>query len=175
VKPLLTARLTLRLYVSTDFKALAAILSDAEVMKHVFMGRPFSDEETRQFLQRHFATTENDPFGLAILCERETSQVLGCAGIIPFDDLEVSDYEFGFLFGKFAWGKGFATEIARELVRHGLHDLGLQRLTATVHPANEASRRVLGKAGLHYMKDDEVPGRGLRQIFCTTQDRHVEA
>jgi [ribosomal protein S5]-alanine N-acetyltransferase len=47
-----------------------------------------------------------------------------------------------------AWGKGYATEGARALVRYGLDDLGLYRIVGVTHPDNAASQHVLVKAGL---------------------------
>ncbi len=46
------------------------------------------------------------------------------------------------------WGQGFATEIARELLRFGFEDLKLHRIEAGVASENRASARVLEKAGL---------------------------
>jgi len=47
-----------------------------------------------------------------------------------------------------AWGQGFATEGATELVRYGFDDLGVDRIIGVTHPDNRASQRVLMKAGL---------------------------
>jgi len=44
-----------------------------------------------------------------------------------------------------------ATEVARELVRYGFEDLGLQRIVAVTQPPNMASRNVLTKLGMKYL------------------------
>ncbi|OYO02508.1 GNAT family N-acetyltransferase [Enemella evansiae] len=43
---------------------------------------------------------------------------------------------------------GIATEVSRELIRIAFTELGLRRLTAGCFADNQASRRVLEKAGL---------------------------
>lgn len=48
------------------------------------------------------------------------------------------------------WNHGYATEMARQLVDHGLHQVGLSEILAVVVPANHASLRVLQKAGFGY-------------------------
>ena len=56
--------------------------------------------------------------------------------------------EVGYSFNPEYWGKGYATEIATTLVRLGLEQLGLSAVVAITLPTNEASKRVLKKAGL---------------------------
>ena len=46
------------------------------------------------------------------------------------------------------WGRGLATEAARALLGYGAAAHGLQRIIATVAPDNQASQRVLAKAGM---------------------------
>ncbi|WP_197746834.1 GNAT family N-acetyltransferase [Mycolicibacterium sarraceniae] len=48
------------------------------------------------------------------------------------------------------WSQGYATEVAELLVQFGLEHLRLRRIEATCDPANQASARVLQKAGLNY-------------------------
>jgi RimJ/RimL family protein N-acetyltransferase len=46
------------------------------------------------------------------------------------------------------WGRGIATQAARELLALGFGDLRLHRMWATALPENPASRRVLRKIGM---------------------------
>jgi RimJ/RimL family protein N-acetyltransferase len=73
------------------------------------------------------------------------------------------EVEIGYYLGRRAWGRGLATELARALVDRAFNELELDRLVAVVRPENEASKRVLAKAGLnpegvarHYGADVEV-------------------
>lgn len=48
------------------------------------------------------------------------------------------------------WGQGIATEAARRVVDFAFDDLGMHRIWASIHPENEASKRVLQKIGFSY-------------------------
>jgi len=58
------------------------------------------------------------------------------------------DVEVGYRLLHNAWGQGFATEGATELIRYGFDDLGLNKIIGVTHPGNRASQRVLMKVGL---------------------------
>ena len=77
---------------------------------------------------------------------RDTGAYIGWCSLkyIP-DTVEI---EVGYRFLHEAWGQGFATECATELVRYGFEDLGLDRIIGITHKDNVASQRVLQKAGL---------------------------
>lgn len=55
--------------------------------------------------------------------------------------------ELSYYFSAEYWGKGFATEAVREVVRFGFDDLKLHRIQATVMPDNIASLKVLKNVG----------------------------
>jgi ribosomal-protein-alanine N-acetyltransferase len=48
------------------------------------------------------------------------------------------------------WGKGYATEAAREAVRYAFEDLGLHRLYAAHFGSNPASGKVMRKIRMSY-------------------------
>ena len=50
------------------------------------------------------------------------------------------------------WGKGLASEGARELVRYGLEDVGLDRVIAQTLAVNAGSRAVMERVGLSYVR-----------------------
>jgi ribosomal-protein-alanine N-acetyltransferase len=58
------------------------------------------------------------------------------------------EVEVGYRLLPEAWGRGYATEGAAALLRHGFDELGLYRIIGLTHPDNAASQRVLQKAGL---------------------------
>lgn len=58
--------------------------------------------------------------------------------------------EFGYVFRRDHWGRGYATEAARAMLAFGFAGLGMERISATCDPDNLASARVLTKAGLRY-------------------------
>jgi [ribosomal protein S5]-alanine N-acetyltransferase len=48
------------------------------------------------------------------------------------------------------WGRGYATEAAREAVRYAFADLDLHRVHAAHFRSNPASGRVMQKVGMSY-------------------------
>ena len=57
------------------------------------------------------------------------------------------DIEIGYRLLHAAWGRGFATEGAQAMADYGFDDLGLHRIIGVTHRGNQASQRVLMKAG----------------------------
>ena len=51
-----------------------------------------------------------------------------------------------------AWGKGYATEGSRALIRKGFVELRVRRVVAETMAVNAASRRVMEKAGLTHVR-----------------------
>jgi RimJ/RimL family protein N-acetyltransferase len=76
----------------------------------------------------------------------------------------VSVAELGYRLRVSAWGRGYATEGARALVRRAFTGLAVTRLVATTMAVSTRSRRVLEKAGLEYLRTvhldwpDPLPG-----------------
>ena len=56
--------------------------------------------------------------------------------------------EIGWRLARHAWGHGYATEAAREVVRFAFEDLGLEALVSYTTIANARSRRVMEKLGM---------------------------
>lgn len=54
----------------------------------------------------------------------------------------------GYCLNRNFWGKGYATETAKVLLRFGFDQLNLHRIFATCDPANIASAHVLEKIGM---------------------------
>ena len=54
-------------------------------------------------------------------------------------------------------GKGYATEGSRALIRKGFAEYGVQRVVAEAMAVNQASRRVMEKAGLKLVRTFHQP------------------
>jgi RimJ/RimL family protein N-acetyltransferase len=71
------------------------------------------------------------------------------------------EVELGYYLARKAWSKGYATELSNAFMQIAFEELGLQRVVAVVRPDNEASKRVLAKAGLHYVADEHHYGEDV--------------
>ncbi|MGC9541124.1 GNAT family N-acetyltransferase [Streptomyces sp. UG1] len=55
--------------------------------------------------------------------------------------------KLGYAIAASEWGKGYATDAARTMIRFGFGELGLHRISAAIGPENRASIRVVEKLG----------------------------
>lgn len=69
-----------------------------------------------------------------------------------------------------AWGKGYATEGARALIRKGFTELGARHVVATTYQDHLASRRVMVKAGMTLVRSYRMPPERLAR-FGAARDR----
>ena len=79
--------------------------------------------------------------------ERESGRLAGTLILKPL--VEGPEIEVGYHLARWAWGRGFATEGARALLRYGFETVGLDRIVAVVHPDNGASLRVIERLGMN--------------------------
>jgi RimJ/RimL family protein N-acetyltransferase len=117
VIPLGTARLTLRDFVPRDFDAIHAYASDPEVTRFMFHG-PRSVEDTRDYLDRMLASQKKDPrmiWELAVVATA-SDRLVGACDLTCENEREA---DLGFIFCREVWGRGYATEAARAMVRAG--------------------------------------------------------
>jgi ribosomal-protein-alanine N-acetyltransferase len=102
-------------------------------------------------------------FGLWLLRDRSTGQMVGRGGLQYTDAPGNVVVEAAWAIVPDRWGEGLATELARASVAVGLQTLALAEIVALTLPENHASRRVMEKAGLRYARDiDHV---GLRHLL----------
>jgi RimJ/RimL family protein N-acetyltransferase len=78
--------------------------------------------------------------------------------------------ELGYRLLRRFWRQGLASEGARELVRHGFEDLGLNRIFAETMAVNAGSRATMASVGLRYLRtfhmdfDEPLPGTELGEV-----------
>ena len=73
-------------------------------------------------------------------------------GTCGFADIDIINGcgEIGYVLNPGVWGHGIAEEAAREVMRFGFEELGLERIEARYMIGNDASRRVMEKLGMTY-------------------------
>ncbi|NQU84881.1 MAG: GNAT family N-acetyltransferase [Mariniphaga sp.] len=78
---------------------------------------------------------------------KESGEFIGLAGMfLSNDKFRLGEFYYK-LFPGF-WGKGFATETSKRLIKAGFEDFGLHKVEAGVATGNTASIRVLEKSGM---------------------------
>jgi len=142
-----TLRLELREFVAGDRPDLVRLDTDPRVMKYIGDGRLATQAQISAAIERVCRAYALYPgLGNWRASRRDNGRYVGWFSLkyIP----NTVDIEVGYRLLPEAWGQGFATEGATELVRYGFDELGLERIIGITHPDNIASQNVLRKAGL---------------------------
>lgn len=139
-----TERLLLRRYKSSDIKAIVRLIGAREVAATTLrIPHPYTEKDARELLKQLAKDKTQSRFGIFL---RESGELCGGVGLNL--DLQHDRAELGYWIGVPYWGKGIATEAAREVVRYGFENLGLHRIFANCYVGNTASQRVLERLGM---------------------------
>lgn len=140
-----TERLLLRAWRLDEIEQAFAVYGDPVVTRHLGDGIPVPDlAEMRVWLEeriRRHAVFQERGFGGWAIVEREGGRAVGTALLKPLPP-ENRDIEIGWHLARSAWGRGYASEAARALLRHGFQTLGLERIHAVVQLGNDRSCKV---------------------------------
>jgi RimJ/RimL family protein N-acetyltransferase len=149
-----TDRLLLRRFTEKDVDLLVDLDGDAEVMRFINGGRPTSREEIEtEYLPDFLWYYDNFAgYGFWAAIEKASGEFLGWFHFRPEEGASPDEPELGYRLRRSAWGKGFATEGSLALIRKGFTELGVRRVVASTMTVNVASRRVMEKAGLRFVK-----------------------
>ncbi len=143
-----TERLVFRPYKNTDKSHFIALFTDAGVMKYVGDG-VLSEKQAELFWHKLFEQLYPQNFNIWAIFAKESAEYIGHAGIYP-RPTKREDWEFVYLLKRTAWGKGYATEIARRIIEYGFAELNLIEVFTSVDDENAASIRVMEKAGMKF-------------------------
>ncbi len=149
-----TERLLLRRFTDSDVDNLCDLDGDPEVMRFINGGKPTPHDVIRDdTLPRFIHSYERfEGFGVWAAIERSTGRFVGWFEFYPWKDAGPHEIELGYRLRRSAWSKGYATEGSRALIRKGFTELGVRRVVAETMVVNAASRRVMEKAGLRYVR-----------------------
>jgi len=152
-----TARLRAERLRPEHFDAIRAMESDAQYM--ALLGGIRTESQTREYLTRNLKHWDQYNHGLWMLRDLE-GEIAGRCVLRHLDVEGTDEVELGYGLHTRYWGRGLATEVAKELLRLGRTKLARQTLVAVTRPENLGSQRVLVKTGLaveREIKYDGVP------------------
>ncbi len=118
--------------------------SDAAVTKYVGFPRHRSVEDARAFIAMASEEwSKGNPMAYFAF-SRDGGHLVGSTGLVVETQTRGST---GYVLARDAWGRGFATEMARAMVDLALRRMRMWRISAICHVDHGASERVLEKAG----------------------------
>jgi RimJ/RimL family protein N-acetyltransferase len=145
-----TERLVLRRFTEADVDNLFELDRSQEVMHFIPGGAPTPREEIANDILPTFVSYYDRfaGYGFWAALDKASGEFLGWFHFRPPPGAPSSTAELGYRLRLTAWGKGYATEGVRALIRKGFTDYDVQRVVASTMAAHTASRRVMEKAGL---------------------------
>ena len=150
---LTTERLGLRRWAPPDTAPFAEMNADKEVMR--FFPAPLSSNESENFIDRIEKHFDEQGFGLYAVDELSSEEFIGMIGLQNFD--LKTDFspgmEIGWRLRRESWGKGYATEGAKECLRYCFEDLKLNKIFSFTATINLPSIAVMKRIGLNYVKE----------------------
>ncbi|MFI5201208.1 MAG: GNAT family N-acetyltransferase [Candidatus Kapaibacterium sp.] len=140
-----TLRLQLREYTREDVPALHGILSDSKTMK--FWPRPFTEADTKSWLERAILSYSTNGFGRWAVLLRETGEQIGDAGLMRTEVNGKPEVDLGYIIHFDYWRRGFGLEAARRALEFGI-EAGCERIVANMAHDHIASQRVAERLGM---------------------------
>jgi ribosomal-protein-alanine N-acetyltransferase len=168
--PLLTSRLSLREFTPDDAEDLLHSDGDDRVMRFLGAGlKGRSRDEVAAGLARTLEGYAKWPgYGLLHASRRDDGRYVGACGLFPVP--EGREVELAYRLPFDCWGQGYATEMARVVLDHGLRSLDLRRVVGLAWPENVASQHVLRKLGMRERGIEARYGRDM-QVFVAERSR----
>jgi RimJ/RimL family protein N-acetyltransferase len=174
--PVQTDRLLLRPFAATDFDALLAIQSRADVARYLYWD-PRTAAEVRETLDAKVRATaivaEGDNLSLAAVL-RESEELIGDCSL-HWASAEHRQAEIGFVFHPDHHGYGYATEAAGALLALAFDELKAHRAFGRLEARNTASARVLERLGMrkeaHLVENEHVKGEWQSEVVYALLER----
>jgi RimJ/RimL family protein N-acetyltransferase len=155
--PIETPRLRLRPLESSDVDALAEIYLHPDVAR--WIGAHTKSDVAWEIAQ-HVEHQARFGWSFWAVEDRGSGRLIGDCGLQLLEH-RGPEIELGYDFDPDVWGRGLATEAAREVMRLAFGPLKIEHVIAVVKPEHTASQRVLEKAGLERAGPREAYGESM--------------
>ena len=161
-----TERLIVRPWVEGDEEGAKAVYCDPEV--RFFTGGIHPPETMDEFVRQRIEHHARGELRLLPLIEKSSGDIVGSCGFQPFDG--GPEIEIGWMLARAWWGKGYATEMSRAVLKYGLEEMKLARILASIDPRNIRSIAVVNRLGMRYWRMLHVYGRDMLMYQATMGD-----
>lgn len=164
-----TARMTIREFAPAELDTYLNHFNDEQVTLHL----PKRSREERITIFNLALSQYNDTktCGIWGLFDIDTGDFIGSCLLRPFngDDTII---EVGYSTEQKYWGRGLGTEMAVAMIEHGFTEPAVTEIVAVTTFENQASQRVLEKAGL--MREGNVRrGEDDLAFFSLKRERQI--
>ena len=160
-----TDRLRFATWRDDDWEELQKLTSDPLVIRYLGTGEAWPRERVLEFVTRQGENWESHRMCLWKLLPRDSDTLIGICGLQRLPGGE--EVEIGWWLAPSYWGRGLATEAAREALSYAFNVLNLPRVVAIAHPANRDSLRVMDRLGMRFER--EALHRGNRIVLYSIE------
>lgn len=152
-----TARLRLRQWQTADREAFADLNADSRVM--AYFPALLTRAESDAMADRCQQLIAERGWGFWALELKASAEFIGLVGLhTPAAELPCSPcVEVGWRLAYAHWGKGYATEAAKQALHIGFDNLGLEEIVSFTTVGNSRSRSVMQRLGMHESDSFEHP------------------
>lgn len=149
-----TERLILRRFTAGDVDLLVELDSDPDVMFYINAGVPTPRSEVEVDILPAFLRyyVRWPGYGFFAITGRPDGEFFGWVHLRPDHGAPEDMPELGYRLRRPAWGHGYAAEASRAVIDRGFAEFGVQKVVASTMAVNTASRRVMEKAGLRFVR-----------------------
>ncbi|HJY63315.1 MAG TPA: GNAT family N-acetyltransferase [Ignavibacteria bacterium] len=146
-----TERLKARKLTADDFEILYKFYINEDVCRT--LGGVKTADWVKNYIAKNIEHWELFGYGTWIFYSKSGNKFAGRGAIRHLYIDGKDEIEVGYAFLPEYWGKGYATEIVKEIVNIAFNVYQLTEIIAVTLHDNLASRRVMEKAGLSYEKE----------------------
>lgn len=141
-----TDRLRLRPVRRTDAEAILTVFGDDAAMRY-WSHEPLPDlDAAHAYIDRMETGFVSRSLFQWVIADRAADGLMGTVTVYQWDR-DNRHAEVGFMLGRAHWGRGYAQEAVRAVLRFALEAMDLHRVEADTHPDNAASLRLLERLG----------------------------
>ena len=154
-----TERLRLRPFRDDDLDDYAELCADPEVTRWLPIGRPVRREAAWRVMALYVGHWLLRGSGQWVVEEKETSAFVGRAGFCEppgWPGFELAGAQL-----RRFWGRGYALEVGRALLRYAFTVLGKDRVISCILPENLAAIRVVERLGETLQGPTQIEGKEL--------------
>ena len=126
-----------------------------------FLGMDLSknkQELATEWINAQLTRYEKQGFGHLAVEIKETNEFIGMGGILPRILKDKNEYEIAYSLKPKYWGKGFGTEIAKQIKEFGLKNIETDRFISIIDARNIQSANVAKKNGMKVLFETEYLG-----------------
>ena len=138
---------TLRPFTINDLDSLVKYANNPKIAANMTdkFPHPYTKENGKNFIEFATKNTPTNIFAIDI-----NGEACGGIGIHPQEDVHRKNAELGYWLAEPFWGNGIITKAIVQIVEYGFMNFDITRIFARPYGTNEASQRVLGKAGFTF-------------------------